>query len=225
MRLYLSVLFKNVILLAGFLGLVLPVRAQQVPFELLWEKGTVYLNSGDSISGQVTLTLPRDIVSVRQPNGQLSAFATVNVAGFRVQEERNTGNFRAQYGPLEFVRNYRTYMWNHNKDYSNFLSPAFFVVVQPGPYTLLMRETKLPPSISMGRYPGDVPFRTERILQHFYLASPKQEIIPLRNPRKDLQSLFPKIKDDLVKFAKSNKLDFDDPIELARIVEYCNRSY
>ena len=224
MQINFSILCKTLFLIFGAFFLAFSGKAQQVPFELLWEKGTVYFTNGDSVSGQVTLTLPRDIVSVRQPNGQLSAFATVNVSGFRVQEEKNTGHFRPKFGPLEFSRNYQTYMWNHNNDYSNFRSPAFFVVIQPGPYTLLMRETKMPASVSMGRYSHDVPIRTERILQHFYLADPKKEIIPLRNPRKDLQNLFPKIKDDLVKFAKSNKLDFDDPIELARIVEYCNRA-
>ena len=192
------------------------------------------LASGDGIDREIA---PREIVFERDFGRGMNLEALVALAGlalgaregvllvgFRVQEEKNTGHFRPKFGPLEFSRNYQTYMWNHNNDYSNFRSPAFFVVIQPGPYTLLMRETKMPASVSMGRYSHDVPIRTERILQHFYLADPKKEIIPLRNPRKDLQNLFPKIKDDLVKFAKSNKLDFDDPIELARIVEYCNRA-
>ena len=214
----------SLLLLFGAFTIAFSGQAQQMPFELLWERGTIYLTSGDSISGQVSLTLPRDIVSVRQANGQLNAFATVNVAGFQVFEEKNTGDIRGRFGPLEFSRYYQTYMWNHNNDYSNFLSPAFFVVLQPGNYTLLMRETKAAAPASMYRYSTDMPIRTERIMQYFYLANPKQEIIALRNPRKDLQNIFPKLGESLVKFAKSNRLDFDDPIELARIVEFCNRS-
>ncbi len=210
--------------LFGAFSLAFPAGAQHMPFEIIWEKGTVYLTSGDSVSGQVRLTLPKDIVSVRQPNGTISAFATVNVAGFKVYEEKNTENMRTKFGPLEFFRRYQTYPWNHNKDYNNFLSPAFFVVVQPGPYTLLMRETKIQASSGMGSYANMDRYRTERILQHFYLAKPDQQIVPLRNPKKDLQSLFPKVKNQLVDFAKKEKLNFDDPVELARIVEFCNRS-
>ena len=216
-------LIKPLFLLFGAIFIAFSASAQQAAFELLWERGTIYLTTGDSVSGQVTLTLPRDIVSVKQSNGQLNAFATVNVAGFQVFEERNTGNSRGKFGPLEFSRYYKTFMWNHNNDYSNFLSPAFFVVLQPGNYTLLMREAKMPAPASMSRY-ADASLRAERITQYFYLASPKQEVIALRNPRKDLQNIFPTLKDSMVKFAKTNRLDFDNPLELARIVEFCNRS-
>src|SRR5688572_109788 len=139
-------------LVLGALLLRFSAAAQQVPFELFWEKGTVYLTNGDSVSGPVTLTLPRDIVSVKQPDGAISAFATVNVQGFMVQGEKNSASFRPDYGPLEFSRRYQTYMWNHNKDYSNFLTPAFFVVVQPGNYSLLMRETKIQNSMATAGY-------------------------------------------------------------------------
>lgn len=224
MRNFLSTFKKAAVLLFLAITIAFSTQAQQIPFEILWKTGTVYLTSGDSLSGQVSLTAPRDIVSVRLPDGTLSAFATVNVANFVVRDEQNAGNYRAEIGPLEFHRQYKTYMWDHNKDYSNFLSPAFFVVVQPGSYTLLMRETKAPTPVQMSRYPNDIPYRTDRIMQHFYLAKPNNEIVPLRNPKKDLQTLFPNLKDDLISFVKTNKLDFDNPLELARIIEYCNRS-
>ena len=111
MQINFSILCKTLFLVFGAFFLAFSGKAQQVPFELLWEKGTVYFTNGDSVSGQVTLTLPRDIVSVRQPNGQLSAFATVNVSGFRVQEVINTGDMRHNIVPLEFSRNNQTYMW------------------------------------------------------------------------------------------------------------------
>jgi hypothetical protein len=224
MRMKTANFFILIALVFGAFSLPFSALAQQTTFELKWKRGTVYLTSGDTVSGPVSLTLPGDVVSVKMPNGQLSAFATVNVTGFNVHEEKDDYNFRAKYGPLEFSRRYQTYLWNHNKDFSNFLSPAFFVVVQPGPYTLLMRETKITVPISRGSFYNQSSVRTERIIQHFYLAKPDKQIIPLRSPRKDLQNLFPKLKDAMMKFAKSNKLDFDDPIELARIVEYCNRS-
>src|SRR5687768_13444810 len=143
MRTNIFSLIKPLFLLLGALCLAFSAAAQQTSFDISWENGTVYLTSGDSVSGSVILTLPSDIVSVRQPNGSISAFAPVNVKAFKVKEERNVNNLRENYGPLEFARTYQTFMWNHNKDYNNFLSPAFFVVVQPGNFTLLMRETKI----------------------------------------------------------------------------------
>ena len=96
--------------------------------------------------------------------------------------------------------------------------------MQPGPFTLLMRETKIQTAPTMGNYGVQNQYRNERIIQHFYLAKPDKQIVPLRNPKKDLQNLFPKVKNQLTEFAKKEDLDFDDPIELARIVEFCNRS-
>ena len=95
--------------LLGTFLIAFSAKAQTMPFEIIWEKGTVYLTSGDSVSGQVRLTLPRDIVSVKQPNGPVSAFATVNVSGFKVFEEKNTSNLRTKMGPLEFARYYQTF--------------------------------------------------------------------------------------------------------------------
>ncbi|MBK0402269.1 hypothetical protein I5M27_04690 [Adhaeribacter sp. BT258] len=204
-----------------FLGI-----AQQNQFELSWRTGTLVLTSGDTIRGPITLTLPNDIVRITQADGGVSTFTAVNVKGFAVEGEQETSRFfqRRRNSPLDFKREYRSLMWNHDKDYSNFKSPAFFVVLQSGPKTLLMRETlerRVDNFSPYANYPGSRQAVETRV-EKFYLLTADDRIIPLRSPKKDLPAAYPKKEKQIAAFAKSNKLEFNDPIELSRIVAYAN---
>src|SRR5690606_37646190 len=101
----------------------------QGPFELTWRSGFVVLVSGDTIHGTVTLTNPADIIRVAQHGGAVSTFSAVNVASFEVSRPDDlpylTRRSRES-AILDARRTYKQYLWNHDKAYSNFRSPAFF---------------------------------------------------------------------------------------------------
>lgn len=223
-NIFLSVSAKAIFILFAAVLVAFPGQAQQQPFELSWRAGQLALASGDTVSGQVTLSHPNDIVRVTQENGTVSAFSAVTVKSFSVQQEVNNGLFRRTEGPTTFKRVYQSFPWNHDKDYSNFRSPAFFVVLQPGKNTLLMREVKerFYDNPSNTYYTGS---RTpmERIQEKYYLLLPDQQIKPLRNPKRDLPEAYGKKSKQIIAFAKEKKLSFSEPAELARIVEFANK--
>lgn len=132
------------------------------------------------------------------------------------------------------VRVFRTYRWNRGNDYSDFKSPAFFEQLSNGPRVLLRRESLVQRSVptagpyGYGGY-GGIPYGAGRyagtytdMKDDFFLATPTGDIIPLRNPKKDLLAVFRGQARQLEQYAKDNRLSFTVARELAFIVNYAN---
>jgi hypothetical protein len=131
------------------------------------------------------------------------------------------------------VRVYRTYRWNHDNDYSDFKSPGFFEQLSRGPQVLLRREVLVERPVNYAPSPygyggygyGGVPryggSYTE-IQDKFYIGTPAGNVVPLRNPKKDLLSVFRAQAKQLEQYAKENKLSFTEARDLAYLVNYAN---
>lgn len=134
------------------------------------------------------------------------------------------------------VRVFRTYRWNRDNDYSDYKSPAFFEQLSSGPTVLLRREALVERPVYAagpygygGAYGGGYPTGPSRyagsyseIKDNFYLGTATGNIIPLRNPKKDLLAAYPKQARQIEKYAKQNNLNFTIARELAFIVNYAN---
>lgn len=129
------------------------------------------------------------------------------------------------------VRVFRTYRWNHGNDYSDYKSPAFFEQLSNGPTLLVRRESLVErPVTGYGNpYGYGYPYGGSRYLgsytemrDDFFLATPAGNIIPLRNPKKDLLAVYRGQAKQLEKYAKDNDLSFTVARELAFIVNYAN---
>jgi hypothetical protein len=130
------------------------------------------------------------------------------------------------------TRIFRTYRWNRDQDYSDFKSPAFFEQLSAGPTLLLRRQELVERNVvdpynrglSRGMYgpPGTRYGSLTEIKDMLYLATLQGEIVPLRNPKKDLLNYFRTFSRQIEQYAKQNKLNFGVPRELAYIVNYAN---
>ncbi|GAA3947627.1 hypothetical protein [Hymenobacter algoricola] len=128
------------------------------------------------------------------------------------------------------VRVYRVYRWNHDNDYSDFKSPGFFEQLSRGPQVLLRREVQVERNVNTmpgaygygygngSRYGGTY----SDIQDKFYLGTPAGNVVPLRNPKKDLLAVFRPQAKQLEQYARENKLSFTEPRDLAYIVNYAN---
>ena len=129
------------------------------------------------------------------------------------------------------TRVFRTYRWNRDNDYSDFRAPAFFEQLSGGPVILLRREGLVERPITYnspaggygyGGLPGrPVGYYTD-VKDNFYLGLPNGDVVPLRNPKKDLPGYFRAHARQLEQYAKANKLSFTEPRELAYLVNYAN---
>ncbi|QJX48473.1 hypothetical protein HMJ29_16745 [Hymenobacter taeanensis] len=132
------------------------------------------------------------------------------------------------------VRVFRTYRWNRDNDYSDFRTPGFFEQLSSGPVILLRREGLVQRPVTYNSpydygYGYGAPYGMGRptayyteVKDSFFLGLPDGNVLPLRNTKKDLLSFFHSYSRQVEQYAKTNKLDFTDPRELAYIVNYAN---
>ncbi|TGD80512.1 hypothetical protein [Hymenobacter wooponensis] len=130
------------------------------------------------------------------------------------------------------VRVFRVYRWNRDNDYSDFRTPGFFEQLSSGPTILLRREGLVQRPVNYGSpygYGYGTPYGMGRpmgyyteVKDSFFLGLPDGNVLALRNPKKDLLSFFHGHSRQIDQYAKTNKLSFTDPRELAYIVNYAN---
>jgi hypothetical protein len=203
-------------------AIVPAVKAQQ-PDVQEWPKGQVILATGDTLFGAVVYHQNEEIIRLVLQDGTNQAFTPVGVRSFTVTD--NQGHYQ---------KVFRSFPWNRGNDYSDYQVPAFFEVLQEGPYTLVKREVVTVRNQSMGpmyagygryydpygNYPG---YRSQVvILDALYLYTPNHKIQALRNPKRDLEDLFGKKSEDLKHFVKSRNLSYSDTGDVIKIIRYFN---
>jgi hypothetical protein len=235
------------------------VAQQRTSFTQQFAGSTVLLTTGDTLQGPLALHRNEDVILLTMPDNTVNTLSAVAVQSFAVKapkKDRNldyqdfydtrSGFYRGSPyynmpsrrlmerngGDTSLVRVFRTYRWNHDNDYSDFKSPAFFEQLSSGPNILLRRESLVERSYGgapmYGGYGYGNPYGVPRtsyyrdIQDAFYLGLPSGNVLPLRNPKKDLLSIFRQQAKQIEKYAKENKLDFSDARELAFIVNYVN---
>lgn len=231
--------------LCGWL-LVRPQAAQAGSYVQHWARGSIILQSGDTVDGPITYYHDQETLEVRLPDGTSRTFPAVNVAYFIVSHEQpqklgytgsafNSYPYRAGY-PMPAWRSgvtdtsgvklFVTYLWNGSSDYSDFRAPAFFEQLTDGNVRLLRREqlvermvTAADPYYRYGGYPMGGGYYTE-IRTTFFLASPQGTLTALRTPKRDFLAYFGGKAKQIQAYAKQNRLDFDDARELALILRY-----
>src|SRR5882672_9853324 len=189
------------------LFMVLPATgfAQTFPFEL-WHDGKVVLDSGDTIKGAIKYDL-QDLLQVRHQN-RMESFSARKVLLFEF-----------------FDQGYKRYRTFYSLPYSangSYKSPVFFEVLTEGKITTLARE-----KVEYRTY-GYSPFmygsyNTRKVLVNiYYLLKENGNIQDFSGKRSDWLNLMGNQSDDVLDYAKENKLDFDRKYDLKRIIDYYN---
>lgn len=222
----------NGFLLFGMFSLPFLGQAQALmPFTLHWRKATVVLANADTLYGNASLTMPEDLLRLSQSDGASAIYPPSEVRALVVEEPYNAIPYRKSGDLLLQKRTYGQYLWNRDKDYSNYKAPALFVVVFPGKYALLLREEK--PQIQSGGttlatqalnagFAKAQESGSASVAERFYISIDGQEAKWLRNPKQDLLELFPGKEKAIKNFAQKQGINFIRLDHLARIVAFCN---
>lgn len=189
------------------------------------------LANADTLKGTASLTMPEDLIRLSQPDGSSATYLPSEVLSFEVQDPFNAIPARKSGDLLLEKRTYGQYLWNRDKDYSNYKAPALFVVVIPGKYALLLREQKEQvsnPGSSLAGYALGAALVSAQdspeagVAERFYLSVSGKEAKWLRRPKEDLLAYFPGKEVAIKKFAKLHSISFQRIEHLARIVAYAN---
>jgi len=179
--------------------------SQTFPFEE-WHDGKVVLESGDTLKGAIKYDL-NDLLQVRHQN-QMESFSARKVLLFEF-----------------FDQGYKRYRTFYSLPYStngSYKSPVFFEVLTEGKITTLSRE-----KVEFRTY-GYSPFmygsyNTRKVLVNlYYLLKENGNIQDFSGKRSDWLDLMGNQSDDVLDYAKENKLVFDRKYDLKRIIDYYN---
>jgi hypothetical protein len=207
-----------------YLFAFVPVVQAQQPDVQEWPNAQVILATGDTLYGSVVYHQNEEVIRLVRQDGTNQAFTPVGVQSFTATDKQG-----------QYQRVFKSYLWNRGNDYSDYRVPAFFEVLQEGPYTLVKREAVTVRNQSMspmyagyGRYydpynPNYPGYRSQMvILDVLYLYTPDKKIIALKNPKRDLDDLFGKKAQEMKLFIKSQHLSYNDTRDVIRIVRHFN---
>jgi hypothetical protein len=195
----------RILLVCIWLLIVSAASAQQFPFEL-WHTGKAVLDTGDTLRGLLKYDLDKDILQI-QANNKLESYTARKVLLFEIFDET--------------VKRYRNFYSLPYALAGQYKAPVFFELLQEGKLTVLSREaleyrTTSSPYYFYGNYTRLV------LVYKYYILRENGMIEEFRGKKNDWYEFMSGKAEEVEKFAKQNRLDFDKKYEFARIIEYYN---
>jgi hypothetical protein len=195
----------RVFLLFILVCLALPVAAQQFAFEF-WHTGKVVLDTGDTLRGNVKYEMQSDILQV-QANDKAESFTARKVLFFEIFDET--------------VKRYRNFYSLPYSQAGQYKAPVFFELLEEGKLTVLCREfLEYRTTSSSFYYYGN--YTRLVLVNKFFLLKENGDIVEFNGKKNDWYDLMRPKADEMERYVKSNRLDFDEKYELSRIVAYYN---
>lgn len=178
---------------------------RQFPSEL-WHEGRIVLLNGDTLKGTLKYDFQQNMVQYALSNKQAEAYSARKVLFFEIFDET--------------VHKYRKFFVLPYSNASNYKSPAFFELLEEGKITLLSRDLLEYKTYNSGFYGGSYTLLVES--HNYYILQPDGEIEDFRGNKNDLLTLMGERRKSVEKYIRSNRLDFDDKYDVAKMVAYYN---
>lgn len=195
---------RHLFVLSFFLFPLL-LQAQQWPFEV-WHEGKIALEKGDTLKGLVKYDMQQDIVQYTLTDKVIETYTPRKILFFEIFDS-SVHKWRQFYSlPYTLTGVYR--------------APVLFELLEEGKMTLLSREALEYKTYSSPYYVGG--YNRLVLVTKFFLLNEKGNIEPFVGNKRDLLELMGKKADDVSEFMKTNRLDFTDKYDLAKIVQYYN---
>ncbi len=188
----------------AFVAVALPAAAQEFPFEY-WHEGKMVLEGGDTLRGLVKYNLQTDLLQL-QGNNIIETYTARKVVFFEIFDQT--------------VKRYRQFFslpYSTNTDYK---APVFFELLEEGKLTVLCREALEYRTISSFYYYGS--YTRLVLVNKYFLLDEDGAIIEFQGKKNDWLYLMGKHSEDVQKYARTNRLDFDDKYDLGKIIAYYN---
>lgn len=181
------------------------VEAQRYSFEY-WHDGKAVLETGDTIKSKIKYDLSKDLIQV-SVNRKIQTYSARKILFFEIFD--TTEKRYRQFYSLPFTTS------------TEYKSPIFFELLVEGKMTVLCRETleyrTVPNSFNTFG-------NTQRLVlvNHYFLLQEDGEVVDVKDTKSIWLDLMGNKVEEVHKYAKENKLDFEKKYELARIVGYYN---
>jgi hypothetical protein len=179
--------------------------AQQFPSEF-WHDGKMVLDTGDTLRGTLKYDLQSDLIQI-QSGGRNESFTARKILFFEIFDTT--------------VKHYRQFYSLPYATSGQYKAPVFFELLEEGKITLLCREaieyrTYSSPYYYYGSYSRLV------LVNKYFLLEESGEIREFNEKKNDWLQLMGNKAEEVQKYAKTNRLDFNDKGELSKIIAYYN---
>jgi len=180
-------------------------KAQRYSFEY-WHDGKAVLESGDTIKSKIKYDLSKDLIQV-SVNRKIQTYSARKILFFEIFDATE--------------KRYRQFYSMPYTTSNEYKSPIFFELLVEGKLTVLCRETleyRTVPS-SYNTFGN-----TQRLVlvYHYFLLEENGEVVDVKDTKAIWLELMGNKEEQVHKYAKENKLDFEKKYELARIISYYN---
>ncbi|MEK6781571.1 MAG: hypothetical protein AABY93_07680 [Bacteroidota bacterium] len=182
-----------------------PILAQQFPFEY-WHEGKIILDTGDTLKGTVKYDMQNDLLQFQVAN-QNQSFSARKVLFFEIFD-----------GSVKQYRQFYSLPYSVSEGYK---APVFFELLTEGKITLLCREALEYRNYSSSFYYFGTTSRLVLVYKYFLLQE-NGNITEFVGKKGDWLDVMDKRSDDVQRYAKANKLSFEDKYELVKIISYYN---
>ena len=183
----------------------LPLSAQEYAFEL-WHDGKIVLETGDTLKGKIKYDMQNDLLQF-EVNKHFESYSARKVVFFEIFDST--------------IKNYRQFYSLPFSTAGSYKAPIFFELMAEGKLTLLARERLEYRTYNSSFYYNNTYSRLV-LVNRFYLLRENGRIDEFGGKKAEWLSLMRPREDDVEKYAKANRLSFDDKLELGRIINYYN---
>jgi hypothetical protein len=179
-------------------------HAQDFSFEQ-WHSGYMIIEGGDTLKGQIKYNLQTDLIQLQRENS-IETYTARKVVFFEIFDV--------------VAKEYRRFYSLPFSPTGGYRAPMFFELLTEGKMTLLAREALEYKTYSSFYYYGS--YTRLVLVYRYYLLEENGEIREFQGKKNDWIYAMGNYGDEVQKYVKANKLDFDDKRELTKIVEYYN---
>lgn len=171
-----------------------------------WHEGKVVLTSGDTLKGLIKYDLQQDLVQYDLEGVRKDAFSARKILMFEIFD--NT---------VHLYRKFFSLPYNATAGYK---TTMFFELMAEGKMTLLCREALENRTYSSPYYIGS--YSRIVLVYKYFLLKENGDLVEFTGNKNDMLKLMGKHADDVEQYARTNKLKFDDKLDLMQIVKYYN---
>ncbi len=180
-------------------------EGQEFAFEY-WHEGKIVTEANDTVKGSIQYNLQSDLVQIKHGN-ELDTYTARKIVFFEIFDVT--------------IRQYREfYSLPYALSNNQYKAPVFFELLAEGKMTLLCRESLEYKTYSAFNYYGT--YTRLVLVNKYFLLDEKGAIIEFRGNKNDWIYQMGNKGSDVQRYAKTNKLDFDDKYDLVKIVTYYN---
>lgn len=181
------------------------LQAQEFAFEY-WHEGKIVLENGDTLKGSVKYDMQTDLIQIKV-NERLEAYTARKILYLEIFDAT--------------VRRYRKmYSLPYNTS-GEYRASIIFELLVEGKITLLCREALEYRTLSSSfYYYGN--YSRLVLVNKYFLLQEDGRIVPFQGTKNDWLDQMGRYKEEIQRYAKTNRLDFDEKYDLTRIIEHYN---